>query len=284
MKIKLYSLLICMAAWMSSCESLDMRSYPLPELKTPEYKNEKNLTFITIAELKALYPVDSYDGHNRIEGTKKALKARVSANDESGNLYKTLYLQDESGAIAIGVDRTGLFPHFMVGQEVVVELDGLGVGRYAGSYQIGSAKPSFYRDKPQMDRMTGVDFLSHVFRNGTPDPAAVSPKVLDTLPLDVTEEIRGTLVRFDGVQFELGGKATFFDFSRPKGKVTDGNRYLLVDGKKALLHSSEYAKFAADTLPEGMGSIICLLTRYQRGMRDDVQLIIRGREDLIFDK
>lgn len=274
--------LIALGQIFTSC---DMRNYDVPELEVPEYVNKKGLEFITIAQVKAMDPAfntATYDTYHLIQGSNKALRARVSGNDESGNIYKTLYLQDETGAIVLGTQLTGLFPLFRIGQEVIVELDSLAVGRYAGSYQIGGAKPSIYLSSTgpvnQMDRMSSSEFDSHVFRNGTPDPNLIVPVVYTSLP-DVTENIRGTLVKLDSVTFDEGGRRIF----ATKGS-SYGSTNLDIVGTKVIVRTSEYANFAADTIPSGKGSLICILTRYQRGRTDAVQLVIRSRKDLIFNK
>ncbi|MGC3976769.1 MAG: DUF5689 domain-containing protein [Paludibacteraceae bacterium] len=257
----------------------DKRSYDIPEIKVPIYINAKGLNFITIDSLKRLYPAGSnYDTYNFIENTLKAIKGRVSGNDESGNIYKTVYIQDSTGSIVLGTQLTGLFSNFRVGQEVIVELDGLAVGKYAGSYQIGSAIPSYYGDTKQMDRMSATEFQMHVFRNEKPIPDSIKPVIYYNLP-DMTENIRGTLVTFKNAYFKDGGKKIF----AVKGSGY-GNDSLYVNGKRVLVRTSEYANFAADTVPIGIGDITCLLTRYQRGKNDAVQLIIRNRDDLKFKK
>jgi hypothetical protein len=266
----------------TSCD--DKREYDIPALEVPAYSNSKGLTFITINELKQRYPTTTeYDSYNLIKpGSNLALKAYVSGNDISGNIYKTLYIQDETGSIVIGSQRTGLFPLFPVGQEVIIELDSLAVGRYAGSYQIGGAKPSIYVNRGvetlQMDRMSYTEFTKHVFRNGLPDMNKVEPVVYSSVPT-VTENIRGTLVKFTNVEFERGGTDIFAH------KGTGGeNVNVIIGGKKVIVRTSEYSNFAADIIPEGVGDIVCLLTRYQRGTSDAIQLVLRGREDLHFNK
>ena len=38
-------------------------------------------------------------------GEEKVMKAVITANDESGNIFKKIYLQDETGAIKLGILR-----------------------------------------------------------------------------------------------------------------------------------------------------------------------------------
>jgi hypothetical protein len=288
MKKYIYIIGLISAIILSSC---DQRDLEVPEIDVPEYVNSKSLQFITIAELKTLsasFPLPTISGYTNkagdfefrsIDNTNKAIKGIVVANDESGNIYKQFYIQDQTGAMIIGTNMTGMFSLYRVGQEVIVELDGLCVGKYGGSFQIGSRIPyvSYNTDgtirNASIGRMTPTEFYTHVHRNASPNPAAVVPAVLTTMP-EVNENNRSTLVRFDNISFENGGKGIF---------ATKGSGYgganLVIGGQKILVRTSEYANFAADTIPAGTGSVICVLGKYN----STVQLTIRNRTDMIFN-
>lgn len=267
----------------------DKRKYDVPEIEVPKY--ETNCKVITIADLKTRstsYPLPVLaDGYTNkagdfevrtIDNTNLAIKGIVTANDESGNIYKQFYIQDESGAITIGTNSTGLFPLFSVGQEVIIELDGLCIGKYGGSYQIGSRTPyiSYNTDgsvkNASIGRMTPTELGTHVFRNGIPDPTKITIPVLTSVP-EITESNRSTLVKFANVTFANGGISIFAQ----KGS-SYGNVNLLVNGSSLLVRTSEYANFAADTVPAGTGSVICILGKYLK----NIQLTIRSRADLLY--
>ncbi len=270
----------------------DNRKYDVPDLNVPMYENSKSLTFISIADLKTLsasFPLLTLEGYSNqagnfefrtIDNTKKVVKGIVVANDESGNVYKQFYIQDNTGAIIIGTNTTGLFSLFRVGQEVVVELDGLCIGKYGGSYQIGSRLPyiSYNTDgsirNASIGRMTPTEFYTHVFRNEAPKPEMVVPTVLTSMP-SISESNRSTLVRFDNVSFENGGNSIFAAKGSSYGTVN-----MVIGGQKVAVRTSEYANFAADTVPAGTGSAICILGQYNNG----AQLTIRSRNDLNFNK
>ena len=71
------------------------------------------------------------------------LEGVVVANDEGGNLYQTLLVRDideQAGtdeAIVLAVKNTCLYPYFMLGQRIKVNLRGLYIGCYSKLPKIG---------------------------------------------------------------------------------------------------------------------------------------------------
>ena len=59
------------------------------------------------------------------------------------------------------------------------------------------------------------------------------------------------------------------------------NASFVTDGSSKIdVRTSGYANFAADTIPSGTGSMTVILSQYF----DNLQITIRGRNDLIFAK
>lgn len=283
----LYIIILLFSVIFNAC---DRRDYDVPEIKSPNYVTSKEV--ITIAELKTLsssFPLsNAVEGYTNspgnfefrtIDNTNKAVKGYVIANDESGNIYKQFYIQDETGAITIGSNVTGLFTLFPVGQEIIIELDGLNIGKYGGSFQIGGRIPyvSYYPDgkvnKASIGRLTPQEFHTHIFRTGKADPSKVVPTVLTSVP-SITETNRSTLVRFDNVSFVGAGSAIFASKGSGYGTVQ-----LQVGSQTIGIRTSEYADFAADKGSTGTGSVICILGKYN----NENQLTIRSRKDIIFN-
>ena len=95
---------------------------------------------ISIAALKEKYNdfIDtSKDTYTTIEGETR-IEGVITCDDESGNLYKKLVVADETGAIVIGVNATGLYAFCPVGQKVVIDCKGLQIGSYRKQAQIGT--------------------------------------------------------------------------------------------------------------------------------------------------
>ena len=88
----------------------------------------------TIAELKAKYktigePVKIDDD--------LIICGQVASEDRSGNIYKSLYLQDATGGIELKIGKSALYNDYKPGQWVYVKCEGLTLGNYSGMLQIG---------------------------------------------------------------------------------------------------------------------------------------------------
>lgn len=138
---------------------------------TDEVFDESGAVFLTIAEAKQIFTdqytlenngdTGSYTNTKYVEVTDEVVKAvggsdatdlyikgKVISNDEEGNVYKTLYLSDETGGIEIKLG-TGLFLSYPMGtydpetqtmptHYVYVKLKGLFIGNYRMMLSIGN--------------------------------------------------------------------------------------------------------------------------------------------------
>ena len=84
-------------------------------------------TQLTIAELASRYVV----GGGPIQITDNVFIAgKVSSSDRAGNVYKSMYIQDETGGIEVKVGRSGLYNDYAEGQTVYVMLQDIWLGMY----------------------------------------------------------------------------------------------------------------------------------------------------------
>ncbi|MCE9107287.1 DUF5689 domain-containing protein [Bacteroides pyogenes] len=241
-----------------SCE----RTYDAPPLAEPKYEGPK--ANITIASLKQQFSSATQEAPALIT-TDLILKAYVSANDASGNIYKQIYLQDATGAIPILADYTGVYGLYRVGQEVFVNLKGLCISVYGGEQQIGIPSGNFFR-------LLQADFEKHVQLNGWPDKTKVEPKLITDIS-SINEDVAGMtfrLVRLEGVFFVNGGKASFATNTASGTEVLKDSHGNSID-----VRTSNYAKFALETLPIGRGTVIAILGRF----RGNWQLTIPTEKD-----
>ena len=104
------------------------------------------------------------------DGEHIYIKGRVISSDESGNVFKSIVIQDETAALAFSVNAYNLFLDHRVGQEVVVDLTGMYVGKYNNLMQMGW--PDEYQDGLQTTFMSPEFFKAHVENNGMPDAIA----------------------------------------------------------------------------------------------------------------
>ena len=93
--------------------------------------------FTSIADLKAIYkgkPV-------KVTG-RCVIKGQVTTSDQVGNLYKSLYIQDETAGIEVKIGKNGLYNEYKLGQWLYVDCADLTVGDYNGMINLGYEDPT----------------------------------------------------------------------------------------------------------------------------------------------
>lgn len=251
-------------------------NFDTPPMVIPSTDIEAN---ITIFDLKKQYWNNDRNYIDTIalaeSGDSLYVKARVISSDESGNIYKALYIQDETGALCLSIDRNNLYNEYRVGQEVVLSVSNMYIGKYNGLQQLG--QPEYTQQYGwEATFMTYEHFLQHVRLNGMPDVSKVDTIDIDlgNLPSSGDELIRlqGQLVRLRNVHFpEADGLTTFSDADASTNRtVEDAN------GNTIIMRNSSYADFQPDLLPMGDGDIIGILGYYGT----DWQLLLRSTDDL----
>lgn len=141
---KFHSLLAVFCCLFGLCACMDEHDEPNTDhylITSPTSLGETNYS---IARLKA----DNASLFNQTNAflqveEDRILEGVVVANDEGGNLYQTLLLRDideEAGTdecIVLAVKNTCLYPYFMLGQRIKVNLKGLYIGCYSKLPKIG---------------------------------------------------------------------------------------------------------------------------------------------------
>ena len=241
-----FSLLLLSASFaFTACE----RDYDAPPLSEPEYTGPAANT--TIAELRELGASATQDVPFVIAGDF-VLKATVTGNDESGNIYKKIYFQDETSAIEMEVDQNSVYNYYPVGQVVYVNLKGLSISVYGDEQQLGHPDGHLYRTPWET-------FQEVVSKDGWANPENAKPTVIDDIST-VNTNVDGykfKLVQFTNVSFANGGKNIF----APESGYGEEN---IVDshGNTLMVRTSNYADFAGQTLPAGRGNVTGILGRF----------------------
>jgi len=224
----------------------------------------------TIAELKTTFwkPDLSYVDEigTRDDGSHYIIKGRVTTSDKPGNVYKNIVIEDGTAAITFSVNRNALYLSYRIGQEVVIDVTGLHIGKYCGLMQLGYPQYSDKYSQWQCTFMTYETFSTHTEVNGFPEPSKVQPTVIKdfaSLPADLTSpEIalyQSRLVRFNNIEFVYGGKEKYCD----EKEVTTSRDIRDANGQTMTVRTSGYANFYNHILPEGRGDIVGILGFYQ---------------------
>lgn len=146
----------------------------------------------TIAELKALYvnkPVKIEDD--------LIIKGQVTTSDQQGNLYKSFYIQDETGGIEIKMGKNGLYNEYKIGQWVYIDCNGLTLGNYRGMKNLGYEDPTGEYETGYLEIQLFID--THVFRGEMGEP--VKPVVLTEAQVKDPAN-HGKLVTLNGIKYD----------------------------------------------------------------------------------
>lgn len=286
---KLYlSLLLLMAFGMVGCQD----DFDSPPVIVPEAKQVPNTK---IEDIKALMWETSTNYVNKLgkkeSGEDYIIGGRVISSDATGNIYKSLVIQDESGALAMSINANSLYTTYRVGQEIVINLTEMYAGKYAGLFQLGypDADPTktgasfmpfeFFQLHVELNKLPDVskiDTISTVKESVNADPRPLTFADLDQSPAGL-QKWQSQLVRFDNVEFDDGGKLTFSDADATT------NRNITQNGQKLIVRTSNYASFKNVVLPTGKGSICGIISYYQSSPTSSGtwQLLLRSTDDCI---
>ena len=202
---------LCAAAALVSCQSLKEEWQPVftfgenvPPART--VYTTANLpgfggTFTTIADLKAMY------ANKPLEITRDIwIQGQVTSSDKTGNIYREIYLQDETGGIDLKLGKSSLYSDYKVGQRVYVKCTGLTLGAYNGMPQLGMEADQTSTNEYEtsyIDVQAIID--DHVFRGA--DETPIAPKVVTEADLKASltagfkGDLWGRLVTIEGLTY-----------------------------------------------------------------------------------
>jgi len=263
--INIMSLLL--VGMLFSCVQDD--DYNIPTLDIVEPNIEANTT---ISIVKNMYSGSFVDFTEASNGGELIIEGYVTSNDEAGNFYKVLVIQDAAenptAAIQLDVDVTSLYSKFKPGRKVYVKLNGLGMDNLNGVLHIGSVEGS------SVGRISATNYEDYIIRSS--EVATIAPKVIT--PDDYSDNLINMLVQIDDMQLNLP------EVGMPYANAEDTftvNRLLknCNDDSFTIIRNSGFASFKNEEFPTGAGSIVAVFSKYN----SDYQLFIRDTPDVMFD-
>ena len=185
----------------------------------------------------------------------------VTADEQSGNLYKQIFIQDRTTGKGIEL-VLNTSSAARIGDSVRVYLDSTMV---------------FFQNHglPQLTGLQGKGFSPDGHLVIYPYNNPIEPKTV-TIADVKSGQYLASLVRINDIEFTQTG--TFAD------AAGSGNRYVVdpsspAEDQNFIVRTSNYANFAYDNLPEGPGSLVAIATIYNSTW----QLIIRSKNEMEFD-
>ncbi|MBR6055489.1 MAG: hypothetical protein IKP46_09180 [Bacteroidales bacterium] len=184
--------------------------------------------FTTVSEIKALYR-----NHGTPVEIKKdyVLRGEITTSDENGNVYREIYIQDQTGGLDLKLGRSSSYDDYKVGQILYVYCNGLTIGEYGyksgkwgGSgllqlgilgdewreYMLGYQKEVPEYETAYIDLPAIID--SHIFRGAVlPEEQRIKPMVNPAADDLTKDSMVGRLVTLTGVTYgnSVGGTEIF---------------------------------------------------------------------------
>ena len=285
MKRLRYIIMAMVATLMASCMGSDYAAPGLDPDNAPWGNNEITETnVVSIADLKARYASTiASNGYVKIEEDMQ-IKGVVTGNDYAGNIYQQIPVQDETGALVVGVSASALHGFLPEGQEILIDLKDLYIGGYGEQCQIGSVYTSPNTGKTGIGRMDRYTWQKHFRLIGEADVAKADALAEDFDPSKMTdasymEANAGKLMTIRRVSFlNADGKSVFAPADGSVALTSNcANRALKeYSSKNIVVRTSTYADFAQEIIPEGTKDIKGIFTRYY----DTWQILLRSTDDI----
>lgn len=217
-----------------------------------EYQCQDLTATMTLAELKAQTQNVTFTSDDVIEGY-------VSSSDETGNIYKYIYIQDKpenpTQGLVISVNATSTYANYPQGAKVYIKLNGLALGTYGNFVQLGAMDST-----GEFGRIPEADLSTHMFRSCT-EKATIVPKVMTLSEMKTAnDQYVGCLVEVDNAEFDDSYLCMQY---APEAETV--NRQLndpTSSTTTKVVRNSGYASFANKTLPSGNGKFVGILSKY----------------------
>lgn len=217
-----------------------------------EYQCQDLTATMTLAELKAQTQNVTFTSDDVIEGY-------VSSSDETGNIYKYIYIQDKpenpTQGLVISVNATSTYANYPQGAKVYIKLNGLALGTYGNFVQLGAMDST-----GEFGRIPEADLPTHMFRSCT-EKATIVPKVMTLSEMKTAnDQYVGCLVEVDNAEFDDSYLCMQY---APEAETV--NRQLndpTSSTTTKVVRNSGYASFANKTLPSGNGKFVGILSKY----------------------
>lgn len=243
---------------------------------------EKNV--ISIADLKTQFAtiINSDNGYKQIE-KDMMIKAVVTGNDVSGNIYNQVSVQDASGAIIIAINGSGLSGYLPVGQEILVNLKGLYIGSYKKLPQIGGVNTKLSDGSLGIGKIERAIWNEHfkILNPGEADASTVMPEEFDLTKLTDAAYMDanvGKLMTLKKVKFASANGTNVWapDDTNTSLELIDAETGKKISSSNLVVRNSGYSKFANEVVPQGVFDITGIFTRYNNTW----QIVLRSTDDL----
>jgi hypothetical protein len=239
-----------------------------PSVAIPVATMKPNTTIAEVKELMWKEDANYCDTVFTKDGTENGehiiVAGRVISSDYAGNCFKYIILQDETGCLSFSINSYNLYLQYRRGQEVVVDLTGMHMGKYRGLEQVGF--PSYNSSIPGYETsfMAPELFQRSSELNGLPEVTKIDTvTVQDFSSIGVTPaELRywqSRIVRFNNVQFVPNTSPSTLSTYHSSGET---QQIQDINGNTLDVRTSGYSNFWNTKLPADRGDVVAIMGYY----------------------
>lgn len=198
------------------------------------------------------------------------LEGVVVANDEHDNIYKSLFIQDNTGGLVIQLDGLSIYQTYPIGSRLKINTKGLLLTDYRRMVQLVAS----------VDTSSGTlvtsgipsplysKFIQLVSENNNITPMMVGYKNLG-------DSLQGRLIQINSVEFSAAD--TSQTFADKKNKLGLSRSLKFCTGGTIYLRTSGYADFAGVKTQTGNGIVIGVYSVFNT----EKQLLLRDTNDIL---
>ncbi len=197
---------------------------------------------MTIAQLKSLFtnaPVHF--------NSPMSVYATVIADENDGNFYKNVYVQDHTGGICLRLLTSG---GLYIGDSIRIYLPGTVLSPYNNLMQLDSVDV----DKNTVKQST----LHHI----TPRKLTINQLNAILSSGNAFDTIQSTLVQLDSVEFNISEACGGSTWANAVTQATVNHNLEDCSGNTIIVRASGYSNYASVPIPQGKGSIVCVASLF----------------------
>lgn len=198
----------------------------------------------------------------------------VVMDDRSGNIYKKVIVQDNTGGIELLIDQNNLYNDYPIGRKIYVRLKGLFLGNNGQSIQLGHT-PN------ELGTVSPIPFTvasQYIVKANFPEFYQIDTLTIgQLLDPDQAKQYVNTIVALKDVEFAIEDVGV--PYAQPSN-IASATSLTIQDcqGAGIPLRTSGYANFQPVLTPAGKGTMLALYSRYN----NTAQLCIRDTNDIWF--
>ncbi len=210
--------------------------------------------------------------------TNVIISGIVNADDQSGNFYKIISIQDSTGGIQLKIGSSYLFQDYPIGRRIFVKVKGLLFFNYSGTYELGGYIDTTTSQYPNVGPLVIDKAPDHIIKGQWGLDVPVKHMTITQLNIADYINLQSMLVQIDSVEFGAFDTTQTWADNVTKASV---NRTLYdCSNHSIIVRTSGYAGFADLKPNPGHGSLRGLYTYYS--ISSIPQMVIRDTSDVMF--